>query len=62
MDGPVGQDQRRFCLQNLKAFGFGRSTMEQRIILEASELISWLKIKCKVRNYFKHTFANNTQS
>ncbi|XP_075224984.1 methyl farnesoate epoxidase-like isoform X1 [Lycorma delicatula] len=47
IDGPIGQDQRRFSLQNLKSFGFGRSAMEQRIILETSELVSGLKIKCK---------------
>lgn len=42
-DGPLWQVQRRFCLKNLRDFGFGKQQMEELIAHEASHMINYLK-------------------
>jgi hypothetical protein len=41
--GEPWRRQRRFCLRNLKDFGFGKSSIEDLILDEFKELVSQLR-------------------
>lgn len=45
-EGPFWQKQRKFSLQHLKNFGYGRKEMEETILEEAKDLITALKKQC----------------
>lgn len=42
-DGTYWQEQRRFCLKNLRDFGFGKTRMEELIIHEAAAVVKRLR-------------------
>lgn len=46
-EGPFWQKQRKFSLQHLKNFGYGRKEMEERILEEAKDLITVFKKQCQ---------------
>lgn len=45
-EGPLWQKQRKFSLQHLKNFGYGRKEMEEAILEEAKDLMAALKKQC----------------
>jgi methyl farnesoate epoxidase/farnesoate epoxidase len=45
IDGPLWQEQRRFCLQHLRKLGFGKRSMEAQIEVEAGDLVMTLQNK-----------------
>ena len=46
IDGPLWQEQRRFCLQHLRKLGLGRRSMDEQIEAEAQDLVVTLQSKC----------------
>ncbi|CAL8136478.1 unnamed protein product [Orchesella dallaii] len=44
-EGKTWQEQRRFCLQSLRTFGFGKSAMESLILGEIQEELNFIKEK-----------------
>ncbi|KAK4873499.1 hypothetical protein RN001_015528 [Aquatica leii] len=55
-DGQFWQKQRKFSLQHLKDFGFGKREMELRIVEESKELIDDLKKKSVGSLYMHKAF------
>ncbi|KAF5297438.1 hypothetical protein FQR65_LT01369 [Abscondita terminalis] len=55
-DGPFWQKQRKFSLQHLKNFGFGKREMELRIVEESKEFIEDLKKKSTQSIYMHNAF------
>lgn len=45
-DGPMWQEQRRFCLQHLRKLGLGRRSVDEQIEAEAQDLVVTLRSKC----------------
>ena len=45
-DGPLWQEQRRFCLQHLRKLGLGRRSVDEQIEAEAQDLVVTLQSKC----------------
>ncbi|XP_063920154.1 methyl farnesoate epoxidase-like isoform X2 [Zophobas morio] len=45
-DGQLWQKQRKFSLQHLRNFGFGRKEMEEKIVEETRDLITVFKKQC----------------
>jgi methyl farnesoate epoxidase/farnesoate epoxidase len=45
-DGPLWQEQRRFCLQHLRKLGLGKRSMDEQIEAEVQDLVATLQRKC----------------
>jgi len=45
-DGPLWQEQRRFCLKHLHKLGLGKRSMDEQIEAEAQKLVVTLQSKC----------------
>lgn len=56
MDGPLWQKQRKFSMQHLKNFGFGRKEMEHQIEEETRELVESLRKRCVEPIYMNEVF------
>ncbi|CAI6352811.1 unnamed protein product [Macrosiphum euphorbiae] len=47
VDGPMWNDQKKFCMQHLRKMGFGGDLMEKIIIEEVNDLMVDITIKCE---------------
>lgn len=56
-EGEFWQKQRKFSIQHLKNFGYGRRAMEGYIQEETKELIETLKEKCSKPIYVNNLFG-----
>nr|WGW06502.1 CYP15A1 [Blattella germanica] len=49
-EGPMWQEQRRFCVQHLRKLGLGTRSMEMNIEEEANDLVALFRKKCEAGN------------
>lgn len=55
-DGQLWKKQRKFSLQHLRKFGFGRKEMEEKIYEECRVLVESLEKKCDEPIFMHNAF------